>query len=247
MSPVELIDGPFLMRHEHVAGTLVERREIAQTSSRANGVLHHPPEAFKRIEVMAAMGGRMEAKLVVVVLQVASSLCTRWRPLRSTTITTSLPVGRKVAITWWIYWRNSWASKCGTSLEKTFEVPYWTAPMTLSSTPLVIRLHERYCPTSAFATFFLFDLALGQRARGPALSLGAAHQPNLGRAKRHTIVSSSYEFIPLCGRHSRGSSTWRTRSSTSVGCGATLSLAGASAVAASKTEAAYRRWASAIG
>ena len=46
MSPVELIDGPFLMRHKHVAGTLVERREIAQTSSRANGVLHHPPEAF---------------------------------------------------------------------------------------------------------------------------------------------------------------------------------------------------------
>jgi transposase-like protein len=56
-----------------------------------------------------------------------------------------------------------------------------------------------------------------------------------------------FEFIPICGRNSRGSSTWRTRSSASVGCGATLSLAGASAIAASKTEAAYRRWASAIG
>jgi hypothetical protein len=43
VSPVELIDGPFLMRHEHLAGTLVERREIAQTPSRANGVLHDPP------------------------------------------------------------------------------------------------------------------------------------------------------------------------------------------------------------
>jgi hypothetical protein len=43
---VELIDGPFLMRHEHVASTSVERREIAQTPSRANGVLHYPPEAF---------------------------------------------------------------------------------------------------------------------------------------------------------------------------------------------------------
>ena len=29
-------------------------------------------------------------------------------------------------------------------LEKTFEVPYWTAPITLSNTPLVMRLHERY-------------------------------------------------------------------------------------------------------
>jgi len=56
VSPVELIDGPFLMRHEHVAGTLVERREIAQTSSGANGVLHHPPEAFNRVEVVPAMG-----------------------------------------------------------------------------------------------------------------------------------------------------------------------------------------------
>src|SRR2546425_2804089 len=70
VSPVELIDGPFLMRHEHVAGTLVERREIAPTSSRANGVLHHPPEAFNRVEVVPTMGGEeMEAKLVVVVLQ----------------------------------------------------------------------------------------------------------------------------------------------------------------------------------
>ena len=57
MSPVELIDGPFLMRDEHVAGTLVERREIAPTSSRANGVLHHPPEAFDGIEMVATMGG----------------------------------------------------------------------------------------------------------------------------------------------------------------------------------------------
>ena len=57
VSPVELIDGPFLMRHEHVSGTLVERREIAQTPSRANGILHYPPEAFNRVEVVPAMGG----------------------------------------------------------------------------------------------------------------------------------------------------------------------------------------------
>src|SRR5262245_17269272 len=54
--PVELIDGPFLMRHEHVAGTLVERREIVQTSPGADGVLHDPPEAFNRVEVVPTMG-----------------------------------------------------------------------------------------------------------------------------------------------------------------------------------------------
>jgi hypothetical protein len=69
VSPVELIDGPFVMRHKHVAGTLVERREIAQTSSRANGVLHHPPEAFDRVEVMSAGGWQeMEAQLLLIVV-----------------------------------------------------------------------------------------------------------------------------------------------------------------------------------
>jgi hypothetical protein len=54
--PVKRIDRPLLMRPEHLAGALVERREIAKTSSRANGVLHHTPEAFDRIEMMATMG-----------------------------------------------------------------------------------------------------------------------------------------------------------------------------------------------
>ena len=70
MSPVELIDRPFLMRHKHLAGTLGERREIAQTSSRANGVLHHPPEAFDRVEVMSAVGWQeMEAKFLMIVVE----------------------------------------------------------------------------------------------------------------------------------------------------------------------------------
>src|SRR2546421_10307938 len=68
VSPVELIDGPCLMGHESLPSALVECREIAQTSSRANGVLHHTPAAFNRGEVVPAMGWEeMEAKLVVVV------------------------------------------------------------------------------------------------------------------------------------------------------------------------------------
>jgi hypothetical protein len=54
--PVELIDRPFLMRQEHLAGALVERSEITKTASRSNGVLHHPPEAFDGIEMVTTMG-----------------------------------------------------------------------------------------------------------------------------------------------------------------------------------------------
>jgi hypothetical protein len=55
-------------------------------------------------------------------------------------------------------------------------------------------------------------------------------------ARRFTV-----EFISIYGRSARGTSTWRTRSSTSGGGESTLSIAGPSAVAASKTEAASGR------
>jgi len=34
--------GPFVMRHEHLAGTLVELMQIGKTSSGPDGILHHP-------------------------------------------------------------------------------------------------------------------------------------------------------------------------------------------------------------
>ena len=43
------------MRQEHLAGALIERREITQTSSRSNGVLHYPPEAFDGIDMVPTM------------------------------------------------------------------------------------------------------------------------------------------------------------------------------------------------
>src|SRR5215813_6653845 len=58
------------MGHEDLAGTLVERREIAKTSSRANGVLHHAPEAFDRIEMVATRGREaMAAQCAAVVVE----------------------------------------------------------------------------------------------------------------------------------------------------------------------------------
>ena len=58
------------MGHEYLAGTLVERREVAKTSARANGVLHHAPAAFNGVEVMATMSGEeMEAQLALRVVE----------------------------------------------------------------------------------------------------------------------------------------------------------------------------------
>jgi nitric oxide reductase large subunit len=55
--PVKRIDRALLMRHEHLAGAPVELLEGAETAPRPNSVLHHPPEAFDRVEVVATMGG----------------------------------------------------------------------------------------------------------------------------------------------------------------------------------------------
>ena len=55
--PVKLIDRALWMRHEHLASSPVELLESAETAPRANRGLHHPPEAFDRVKVMAAVGG----------------------------------------------------------------------------------------------------------------------------------------------------------------------------------------------
>jgi hypothetical protein len=58
------------MRLEHLAGSPVELLEGAETTPCSNGVLHHPPKAFDRVEVVATMGRQeMQAQLAVVVLE----------------------------------------------------------------------------------------------------------------------------------------------------------------------------------
>jgi hypothetical protein len=54
--PVKLIDRALLMPHEYLAGSPVELLEGTETAPRSNSVLHHPPEAFDRIEVVATTG-----------------------------------------------------------------------------------------------------------------------------------------------------------------------------------------------
>jgi len=70
VSPVERIDGPFVMGHESLAGTLGERREVATTSARAHGVLHPAPAACDRGEMGPPMGREaVEAPCAVVMVE----------------------------------------------------------------------------------------------------------------------------------------------------------------------------------
>jgi len=58
------------MRHEHLAGALVELSQIAKTASCTNRVFHRPPEAFDGIEVVTTVGREeMEGKLAVIVIE----------------------------------------------------------------------------------------------------------------------------------------------------------------------------------
>ena len=56
MLPTERIDWPLLMRREHLTCALIELMQITHIPSSPDGVLHHPPEAFYRIEVVTAVG-----------------------------------------------------------------------------------------------------------------------------------------------------------------------------------------------
>ena len=56
LRPMKLIYWSLLMSHEHAARSLVELMQIGETPSGPNPVLHHAPEAFNRIEVVAAPG-----------------------------------------------------------------------------------------------------------------------------------------------------------------------------------------------
>ena len=54
--PVKRINWTLLMGHEYVARALVELMQIGKTPSRANAVLHHPPEAFNGVEMVPTVG-----------------------------------------------------------------------------------------------------------------------------------------------------------------------------------------------
>jgi len=116
VSPVERLDGPFLRRPKHLAGALGERRAIAQTSSRAHGILPHPPAAFERGEMVATRGRPdVETTWAGGVIQ---GRVERRRPRAPAPIDAqpppAVPVLLQTAITGGSSWRNAWAAQGGT-------------------------------------------------------------------------------------------------------------------------------------
>ena len=72
------------MSHEHVARALIELMQIGKTPSGTDPVLHHAPETFHRIEVVAAMRRQeMQPKLLVPVCQRRRQLV---RPVDATAV-----------------------------------------------------------------------------------------------------------------------------------------------------------------
>ena len=53
---MKCINRSLLMGHEYVSRALVELLQIRKTPSGSDRILHHPPEAFNGVEVMATMG-----------------------------------------------------------------------------------------------------------------------------------------------------------------------------------------------
>ena len=82
--PVKRIYWSRLMISEHATRALIELMQIGKTPSSANPVLHHAPEAFNRIEVMATMRRQeIQPKLLVPVCQRRRELV---RPMDATAV-----------------------------------------------------------------------------------------------------------------------------------------------------------------
>ena len=205
------------MRHKHLTGSPVELLEGAETAPRANRVLHHTPEAFDRIEVMAAVGGEeMELQLSRIMCHSGGKL---FGPMDATTIDDhhDLLIGfakdvhdlmQILAQGFCVKMRHDLIEDFrGAILDGTNDAEQ---DATGDATPRALL-----GPCVAFERLMPCALAVAQRMGGQACALGAAppahpvlwlwlngwvdrrarwarrHQPTLGRAKRHSTVSSS--------------------------------------------------------
>ena len=84
MLPVKRIDGALVMVPQHAAHALIELLEVGKTPSGPNPVLHHAPETFDGIQmVAAARGQKMQLKLRVPVRKRRGELA---RPMDPTAI-----------------------------------------------------------------------------------------------------------------------------------------------------------------
>jgi hypothetical protein len=182
---VKLIDGSFLMCHEYLACPLVELLKMAKTSSGSDGVLHHPPEAFDGVEVMAAVGRQeMEAQLAMIVVEGCVEFV---RPMNAAAINDhhdlflSFLEGRHDLV-------HILAPLLGIKVRHDF-IEDFRGPILDGAEDAEQHAAGNAAPRAilqprlAFEAFFTFDVALAQRARGDAGALRGAPPARTGQGK----------------------------------------------------------------
>jgi hypothetical protein len=166
--------------------------QIGNTSSGADGVLHHPPEAFDGVEMVTTMGGEaMEAKRSVVVIECRVELV---RPMDTAAIDDHHDVFAGFAEG--CHHLMDVLAQClgvtmGHNFREDFGSPVLHGPNDAESypagdtAPRAIRQ-----PRLAFEAFFAFALTLTQRTGGQTRALGAAPpaQPGEGKAPQDRFI-----------------------------------------------------------
>lgn len=180
------------MRHEHAARALVKLMQIGKTPSGADPVLHHPPEPFDGIEMVAAMSWQeMQPKLSMVVVECGVELV---RPMDPATIDDHHDLfcrfaeGRHhlvdiLAQLLRIKMRHDFIKDSGGAiLDSANNAEQHPAG---HAAPTPIRQ-----PRLAFEALVAFDLTLGQRAHGQASALRFAPPacPRQGKAPEDGFI-----------------------------------------------------------
>ena len=173
------------MCHEHLARALVELMQIGKTPSGADPVLHHAPKTFNGIEVVATMGGQaMQPTLRMPVCQCRREL---FRPMDATAVDDHddlLPRVTKEGHHLRAILAPSLRINMGDDLIEDFRGALWDRAHDAEPDPTGHAAPTPLAhPRLACAGCFGLDLAVAQRACGPARALGLAPPARPGEGK----------------------------------------------------------------
>ena len=210
-----------MLRQKHLAGTLVERRQIVHTSSRAHGVLQHPPEACDRVAVMSAVGWQdMAAQLLMLVVEGRVELM---RPLAPAPIDdhhhlcTGCAEDRH-------HWMEILTQLLGIKGRHDFIEDFGDARLdrpndTEQRAPRDTAPGARAHPRLPFEGLLAFALRLTQRACQEARPRGFAPsaRPGQGKAPHDRCVFIEHDALPATGSVLQGGERKRARGAISWG------------------------------
>ena len=191
---MKLIDWSRLMIHEYSARALRELMQVGKTPSSTDPVLHHAPEAFNRIEVMATMRRQeIQPKLLVPVCQRRRELV---RPMDATAVGhhDHLFAGvTKEGHHLMDVLAKPLCIKMGHNLIEDFGGPILDSADDAKQHPTGYAAPTPIAPPRlAFAGLFAFDLALAQRSCRQPRAPGFAPPTRPGQGK---TPEDSFIFI----------------------------------------------------